>query len=110
MTTDQGIADTILDQLAMTRPGHGRARLCATVGGSHYTTVENGVTFRFQHSDRWNGAKITLNESDLYDVAFFKTGPDGDAWSEQFDDVGWDGLADTFEEQTGVYLTLQPRS
>lgn len=101
-TINSEIAKTILAQMG------GMARLSGFIGAKNFCIVEKGVTFRWsgKSKNKTNFLKVTLNGSDLYDVEFCRLYAMKFTVIETFENLFFDQLIKTFEEQTGLYLTL----
>lgn len=105
MTRNQEIAQVILQQLG------GVNRLSVMTGANGFVAIENGVQFSIGRNAKGvNKVIIRLNAQDLYDVEFgaqrrvkfemrytVKSSSEG---------IYADMLKATFEEATGMYLTI----
>lgn len=96
------VAQTILAQLG------GMNRLTAMVGVELFLDRGNGVSFKFKGSRKANVCQITLDASDTYTVKMQKFQPRKLTITDVYESDGIyaDQLIDTFEQQTGLYLTL----
>lgn len=103
---DVEIGKTIAQQLG------GTGRLSAMLGANRMTYLKDGLAFGWpsKQPSKGNYVEITLNGSDLYDVAFFMLRGYDKKPVKSFDDVGVENLADVFERQTGYYLRLTRES
>ena len=98
------IAQTTLSQLG------GYGKLTSTIGAEYFTYKDNDLTFRFRGSDKSNLVSIKLNGYDTYDITFYKVGTKNNIKEVgKINDVYNDQLQDTFEEFTGLMLTLSNR-
>ena len=112
------IATQIIAQLG------GFGKLKAMVGINNHCALDAGLKFSFKGSRKMNVCTIELNSMDTYDVKFYKVpklNPYGDAKSldryfmrlekskmplVKFDGLYNDDLINTFQETTGLYLSL----
>jgi hypothetical protein len=72
-------------------------------------TMKNGLMLKWPAKEKTKGncVRITLREDDTYDVEFLWVSKDGSSKSlKTFDGVMADGLRHTFEEWTGLRLSL----
>lgn len=93
-------AQTILDQLS-------KHLVCMT--GAHTFLIhekENGVSFKFKAKSKYNYCKIVLNSLDLYDMTLKKVRVTGTVREEKIDGLYNDMLTKSFEQATGLYLSL----
>ena len=102
--SDKQIALTIGNQLG------GLGRLKAMTGANTFVAHEGSLSFRFKGCKHCNYCKITLDPNDTYTVEFGNirkfTFTAKDTLSHIYNDM----LMDTFEDITGLYLTLSPRN
>tara|TARA_R100001460_G_scaffold27881_7_gene55928 strand:+ start:571 stop:882 length:312 start_codon:yes stop_codon:yes gene_type:complete len=101
-TTNQQIAETILNQLG------GARRLAVMIGAKNFVAVENGLTFKIGRGakNKATHITITLNALDLYDVRFqsvrgAKVTERGDIAA-----ICWDQLKPAIETATGFFLSF----
>lgn len=96
------IANTIIQQLG------GTGRLVTMVGAWNFQVEDNSVSFRFKGSKIANYVKIILDALDTYNVEFkLINTPEGICEEkEKFSMIYNDMLVNTFEEYTGLYLSL----
>ena len=101
LESDMSVAITILNQL-------GGNKFRVMTGAKNFIGYENGVSMRIgRNSSNSNYLKITLNDSDLYDVRFSKVTKMGEEKSvREFNDVYNDMLVEIFESHTGMYTSL----
>ena len=95
------VATTILDQL-------GGNKFRVMTGAKNFMDHGNALSMRIgRNSSNSNYLKITLNDSDLYDVRFSKVTKMGEEKSvREFNDVYNDMLVEIFESHTGMYTSL----
>ena len=95
------VATTILNQL-------GGNKFRVMTGAKNFMDHGNALSMRIgRNSSNSNYLKITLNDSDLYDVRFSKVTKMGEEKSvREFNDVYNDMLVEIFESHTGMYTTL----
>ena len=95
------VATTILNQL-------GRNKFRVMTGAKNFMDHGNTLSMRIgRNSSNSNYLKITLNDSDLYDVRFSKVTKMGEEKSvREFNDVYNDMLVEIFESHTGMYTSL----
>ena len=95
------VATTILNQL-------GGNKFRVMTGAKNFMDHGNALSMRIgRNSSNSNYLKITLNESDLYDVRFSKVTKMGEEKSvREFNDVYNDMLVEIFESHTGMYTSL----
>ena len=95
------VATTILNQL-------GGNKFRVMTGAKNFMDHGNALSMRIgRNSSNSNYLKITLNDSDLYDVRFSKVTKVGEEKSvREFNDVYNDMLVEIFESHTGMYTSL----
>ena len=95
------VATTILNQL-------GGNKFRVITGAKNFMDHGNALSMRIgRNSSNSNYLKITLNDSDLYDVRFSKVTKMGEEKSvREFNDVYNDMLVEIFESHTGMYTSL----
>ena len=95
------VAITILNQL-------GGNKFRVMTGAKNFMDHGNALSMRIgRNSSNSNYLKITLNDSDLYDVRFSKVTKMGEEKSvREFNDVYNDMLVEIFESHTGMYTSL----
>ena len=95
------VATTILNQL-------GGNKFRVMTGAKNFMEHGNALSMRIgRNSSNSNYLKITLNDSDLYDVRFSKVTKMGEEKSvREFNDVYNDMLVEIFESHTGMYTSL----
>jgi|TARA_B100001564_G_C20138595_1_gene445545 hypothetical protein len=98
---DMSVATTILNQL-------GGNKFRVMTGAKNFMDHGNALSMRIgRNSSNSNYLKITLNDSDLYDVRFSKVTKMGEEKSvREFNDVYNDMLVEIFESHTGMYTSL----
>ena len=98
---DMSVATTILNQL-------GGNKFRVMNGAKNFMDHGNALSMRIgRNSSNSNYLKITLNDSDLYDVRFSKVTKMGEEKSvREFNDVYNDMLVEIFESHTGMYTSL----
>lgn len=85
----------------------GFGKLKAMVGANTFIKDgENNIQFRFKGSSKANYVSVTLNDKDLYDMAFCKVGRINVKNKKHFNDIYNDKLVEIFENHTGLYLTF----
>ena len=94
---DFDIANTISQQLG------GNNRISAMTGAKNFVAIKDGLAFKFP---RGNYITIVLNGKDLYDVTFYKLRGSEKKLIKEYNNIYADMLKETFESQTGLYLTL----
>lgn len=105
--TNIQIAGTIMQQLG------GQPRLCMMLAASNFLAGDNYLMFSFKGSRKANKCRITLNQTtDTYKFELLKFSPKYLTCPVVYtlEDVYNDMLMDLFEQETGLYLTLAPRS
>lgn len=102
MTMEIEIAKTIIQQMG------GAGRMTAMVGAKQFMALSSGVQFRIGGGAyrKINRVQVTLNGSDLYDVAFFRTTKCAVLSVKEVKDVYAEDLKPVFERETGMYLSL----
>jgi hypothetical protein len=100
----QGVARTILQQLG------GAGRLVAMIGLKQALTSDDGVSLRWKAKakDGINHVEITLASDDTYKMAFWKIRGGKTDMMRELEDIYADRLVETFERETGLYLSLSP--
>ena len=95
------VATIILNQL-------GGNKFRVMTGAKNFMDHGNALSMRIgRNSSNSNYLKITLNDSDLYDVRFSKVTKMGEEKSvREFNDVYNDMLVEIFESHTGMYTSL----
>jgi len=79
----------------------------AFVKGRDYLMLPGGgVTFKFSGNRKINYVRIRLNGKDLYDLEFIKIHGTSVKVKAEANDVYADQLVDTFEKNTGLYLSF----
>ena len=101
LESDMSVATTILTQL-------GGNKFRVMTGAKNFMDHGNALSMRIgRNSSNSNYLKITLNDSDLYDVRFSKVTKMGEEKSvREFNDVYNDMLVEIFESHTGMYTSL----
>lgn len=100
MDTNTDIAKTILKQL-------GGNRVRAMTGAKTFVAIEKGLMFTFpQTGAKPNHVRIELNGNDEYDVSFWKIRGSKAAMMKKLAGVPVENLVSTFEDETGLYLSL----
>ena len=101
LESDMSVATTILNQL-------GGNKFRVMTGAKNFMDHGNALSMRIgRNSSNSNYLKITLNDSDLYDVRFSKVTKMGEEKSvREFNDVYNDMLDEIFESHTGMYTSL----
>ena len=98
------IAQTTLDQLG------GGNRLAVMIGAKDFGAVEDGQTLRFRfaagNATVGNMCLIRLTPADTYTVEFWHCRGVKFRRVAEFTDVYCDTLRRTFEQHTGLYLSL----
>ncbi len=97
------VAQEILQQL-------GGNMAMQMIGGYNLVGSINSLSFKWKEAtkERMNFCRITLTPMDTYHVEL------GRAWGgtytkiHEFEDVYCDTLVETFEQETGLYLSLHP--
>lgn len=87
----------------------GKNRVTAMVGANTFVGTDEkrgGLRFKFKGSRKVNLVKVTLNESDLYDVAFYKLKKYDFVVTGDYENVFAGDLKELFENETGLYLSL----
>jgi hypothetical protein len=85
-------------------------RLKMFIGAYAFVNSHQKLSFKFKGSKRFNCCTIALNDSDLYDMTFYKLLKKGGLFHEledatvQLKGVYGDRLVPTFTEQTGLFL------
>ncbi|MGF1673166.1 MAG: hypothetical protein ACFCUV_05680 [Rivularia sp. (in: cyanobacteria)] len=99
---NQQIAGTILQQLG------GKGKLSLMIGAWNINVENNGVSFRFKGSQIANYLKIVLDPSDTYNLEFVQINSAKGICEEKekYSMIYCDQLINTFEEYTGLYLSL----
>jgi hypothetical protein len=95
------MAQTILAQMG------GTGKLRAMVGATVFLALDAGVQFSFKGSDQANTCVVKYDEAfDLYTMELWAI--QGASAEKVFDVDGlyFDMLVDTFEDETGLYLSL----
>lgn len=97
----QAIAQTTASYLG------GTGRLKAMTGAKNFSFGSNGeFSFRFQMCKEANHVEFKVNGLDLYDVKFLKIRGTTVKEVKIFNNLYADQLKETFEQFTGLYLTL----
>jgi hypothetical protein len=91
------IGRTILEQIG------GAGRLVAMTGAKHVLLLERGVCFKFA-GGRY--CEIVLDADDTYTIEVSKLRRYEKTGTRSLSGVYCDGLVETFESMTGLYLTL----
>ena len=101
LESDMSVATTLLNQL-------GGNKFRVMTGAKNFMDHGNALSMRIgRNSSNSNYLKITLNDSDLYDVRFSKVTKMGEEKSvREFNDVYNDMLVEIFESHTGMYTSL----
>jgi hypothetical protein len=97
---DDQIAQTIIEQMGGVR------KLKAMLGVPMFITIPHGVKFKFFGSNKANIVEITLNRLDYYDMKFGLFRNNAIRLAHVFEDISADQLKDTFEDATGLRVTL----
>ena len=98
--SDKQIALNIGNQLG------GLGRLKAMTGATNFVAHEDGLSFKFKGCKHSNYCKVTLDPSDTYSVEFGKIRKFNYTAKDTMSGIYNDMLMDTFEDYTGLYLTL----
>jgi hypothetical protein len=100
------VATEILRQL-------GSSQFVLLTGAKSFTGSANGLSFQLPRGAKngVNGVRITLLPSDTYRVEFLKVNSRKGEFApvSAHEDVYCDMLADLFEAETGLYVSLRPR-
>lgn len=98
------IANTILSQLG------GARRVAAMIGVKSFVASEDGVSFRFPQSARSkpNHVGIKLAGDDTYTVTFTRISGVDFKTTRIAAGVFCENLAETIEQEIGLYLSLSP--
>lgn len=101
-------AKTVVDQLTLAQEGQSGINILRLMVGAHNFIVdkEETITFRFGGSRKCNTVKIHLNGLDLYDMTFFRIGKKTFKELETFHNIYDTMLKTTFEEFTGLTLSI----
>ncbi len=102
--SDNQIGLTIGNQLG------GLGRLKMMIGAFNFVAHEDGLSFKFKGCKHCNYCKVTLDPSDTYSVEFGKIRALKYTVKDTMSGIYNDMLMDTFEDYTGLYLTLSPRN
>jgi hypothetical protein len=96
------IAEIILQQLG------GKGKLSMMIEMWNIKVEDNGVSFRFNGSQVANYIKIVLDPSDTYNLEFMQINSAKGICEEKkrYSMIYCDQLINTFEEYTGLYLSL----
>jgi len=96
-------AKEVLNQL--TQSNNGGSRLQVMIGAKEFfqDSAQNYIKFKFPRAQYM---KITLNSLDLYDVEFGKIRKFEHKVTQEFKGLYADMLKSTFEEHTGLFLSL----
>jgi len=94
-------ATVTLNQL--TQSSNGINRLSAMIGAKNFVQGENHVAFKFP---RGKHVKIELNGMDTYDMTFGTIRKFNFKVTKEFTGLYADMLKETFEQHTGLYLSL----
>lgn len=96
------IANTVIQQLG------GTGKLVMMVGAWNFIVGDNSISFRFKGSQVANYVKIILDALDTYNVEFKLVNTQSGICEEKekFSMIYNDMLVNTFEEYTGLYLSL----
>jgi hypothetical protein len=101
------IAKTIFNQL-------GGPSFAAITGSKTFVSGENYLQMSLAPNvSKSNKLKISLRPDDTYDMEFIKISmcaKNPVTLIHKFEGIYCDGLQDVFEETTGIYCTLMPRS
>ena len=91
------IAKEILNQM-------GGPRIGAFIGTKTWIACDNGLSFRFKGSKKYNMCKIALNSMDTYDITFYRFYGVKLTRREEINDVFCDQLVEIFERTTNLFL------
>lgn len=104
MLMDAQIAETTLAQLG------GAGRLTVMIGAKEFGATDGGKTLRFRFAagsaKTGNVCRVTLTPADTYTVEFWYCRGVKYRRIAEFTDVYCDTLRRTFEQHTGLYLSL----
>ena len=103
MATDMTVAETILQQMG------GSRRLKVMIGASNFGGTEDSLQFDFKGSRKYNKCRITLDFGmDLYKLELFQFRRKSMTCPLLYECEGlyFDQLIGTFEEETGLHLSL----
>jgi hypothetical protein len=102
---EEEIAKTTLSQLG------GYGKLSSMINARNFAYGNGDLTFRFSGSDKADWVTIKLNGDDTYDMVFHKLGNSKYDIREvgKINDVYNDQLQDSFEEFTGLNISLSDR-
>lgn len=102
MNTINQVAQIILQQLG------GKRRLKLMVSAWNFQVEDNSISFRFKGSQVANYVKIILDASDTYNLEFMLVDATQGVCKEKenFAMIYNDMLVSTFEEYTGLYLSI----
>jgi hypothetical protein len=87
-------------------------RLKMFIGAYAFVNSHQKLSFKFKGSKRFNCCTIALNDSDFYDLTFYKLVRKGGLFQELEDatvsvkNIYGDQLLFTFQEQTGLLLSF----
>jgi hypothetical protein len=98
--TDLTVANTIIRQLG------GEKRLTLMVGATQFLGSEDRIQFRFKGSHQVNTCVVTLDWSDTYTFQLWKITKAGMSKKFEVSGLYFDMLVSTFEQETGLYLSL----
>lgn len=100
--SNQVVAQEILRQMG------GIRRISIMTGAKNFVASENCITFKIGKGakNKITNIKIELNAMDLYDVTFFRIWGTKITTVKKVDGIYNDMLKETFENETGFYLSL----
>ena len=82
-------------------------RAFTMMGAKHKFGIENGLQFKIgRNSKKINFVKVTLNDSDLYDIEFGTIRNLDYTIKKTENDIYADMMHQTIEQNTGLYLSL----
>jgi len=81
-------------------------KLSIMINARCFVKDENSLTFKFSGSKLFNCLKIKLNESDLYDLTFYKLGKMNIKKIEEYKNIYAENLISIFENKTNLLLSF----
>ncbi|NWK51865.1 hypothetical protein HYG89_04705 [Acinetobacter sp. SwsAc5] len=101
-TSPLSVAQTTVNQMG------GTQRLSLMIGARNFMADGNSLSFRFPNNGKIkaNYCKVTLNYSDLYDMEIGYIHGENYKIVETTENIYADGLVNSFESKTGLYLSL----
>ena len=98
---NQEVASTIRMQLG------GSGKLSAMISAKNWMAYKSGLGFKFSGCRKWDHIRITLNSMDTYDIKFYRVvSTTGQLKEKNINGIYCDGLKETIERETGLYLSL----